>query len=427
MFADINPVFAAESDSVSGQYVAPKVEDTLMQTWPSAAWSGKANCWLVAWREGDMTGQNTDIWCARVGADGKTLDPEGIRVCTVKESQDRPCVVSDGNGFIVVWEDLRNGKDWDIYAARVTGEGKVLDEDGVLVAGGEHNQCRPAAVFHQDRYLVVFMGFTTTKGGRPDRRGTGYVVRSVRLSPECKPLDAEPTAVSDPKPRFHNWQPCAAASAEGVVVGVYQREFGRDSNRVFLGSGWVAMPDGKVGTPIAKVLSSYPKPYHSMACDSRTTHQPTAAVWTGKVYLMAMPKGEGRKWRPPDDVAVFRLDPQGKDLGNPEIVGSFGGHRILKNPRISITFDGERVLLLEDSVRAKDSRGEGLARMQVRGAFLSPEGKPLKEGIFIAGDNKMRKDCMQGFAAAGPRGEFLAVWSEARGIDDVRIAGRVVK
>ena len=103
--------------------VAPQAQGTRIQQWPRAAWSEGAKCWLVAWREGDVTEGKSEIWCARVSADGKALDPQGLRLAEARNLADRPSVASDGKDFLVVWEDLRNGKDWDLYASRVTGEG----------------------------------------------------------------------------------------------------------------------------------------------------------------------------------------------------------------------------------------------------------------------------------------------------------------
>jgi hypothetical protein len=104
--------------------VASKAEGTRYQTWASAAWSEGAKAWLVAWREGYLNEPETgsDIWCGRVSADPSTgsgqavkvLDPAGIRLTKGKGLKDRPRVASDGKGWLVVWEDLSNGKDWDV-------------------------------------------------------------------------------------------------------------------------------------------------------------------------------------------------------------------------------------------------------------------------------------------------------------------------
>jgi hypothetical protein len=193
--------------------VAPDIAGTRIQAYPRAAWSEKARCWLVAWREGDVTEEKAEIWCARVSADGQSLDPKGICLAPAKNLCDRPSVACDGKDFLVVWEDFRNGKDWDVSGARVSGDGKLLDPGGVVVVGGQHNQCRPVATFCKGQYAVVFQGFVAGKGpaGAP---GTGYVTQCMRLSADGKSLDQDAVPVSDPLVKQHVWQPFAAAGGD---------------------------------------------------------------------------------------------------------------------------------------------------------------------------------------------------------------------
>ena len=48
-----------------------------------------------------------------------------IPVSTAIDGQFLPWVVNDGeNGVIVMWEDYRTGKDWDVYAQRIDSAGK---------------------------------------------------------------------------------------------------------------------------------------------------------------------------------------------------------------------------------------------------------------------------------------------------------------
>ncbi|MCY3020954.1 MAG: hypothetical protein NTW87_18210 [Planctomycetota bacterium] len=127
--------------------------------------------YLVAWcdgtRQADQPG--ADIYCARIeAASGKTLDPGGI-----------------------LWQDLRGGKDYDIYAARVGEDGKVLDPDGFPVVKRPSNQARPAVGFGGGNYLVAWMDA---------RQYPVYGLYCARVSPEGKVLDAEGKAldVEDP-------------------------------------------------------------------------------------------------------------------------------------------------------------------------------------------------------------------------------------
>jgi hypothetical protein len=126
------------------------------QRWPAAA-AGK-DVHLVVWQEGEPRWgvENTDILAARVSADGKPLDARAIEVCKAKGYQTYPAVVFDGASFLVAWQDFRNGKDWDLYAARVSPDGKVLDPDGFAVAAVPGNQIYPALACDGRQVLAVW-------------------------------------------------------------------------------------------------------------------------------------------------------------------------------------------------------------------------------------------------------------------------------
>ncbi len=71
-------------------------------------------------------------------------------------SQWAPDVAFDGTNFLVVWTDWRAGDNADIYGARVTPTGTVLDPNGLAITAQAEDQERPAVVFGSDRYLIVW-------------------------------------------------------------------------------------------------------------------------------------------------------------------------------------------------------------------------------------------------------------------------------
>src|SRR5690606_6538615 len=109
------------------------------------------NAFLVVWQSGrtapgDLTQGlkfHGDIVGIRVGKNGKPLDAKPLVICQAADLQQEPRVAYGNGVFLVIWQDLRNGKDWDVYAARVSDDGKVLDPDGILISGGAHNQALP--------------------------------------------------------------------------------------------------------------------------------------------------------------------------------------------------------------------------------------------------------------------------------------------
>jgi hypothetical protein len=178
---DVGPFASTAATPVAPECRAPK----LLQLNPAAAFGKRV--YLVVWADGLKTPlrESADIYCARVEAGtGKVLDPKGIPVCKAAFDQGYPAVVADDRGgFLIVWQDFRNGHDYDLFAARVTEDGKVLDPDGFAVSTGIGvNEARPAVGFANGNFLVAWMDA---------RRYPVYGLWGARVSPEGKCLDAE--------------------------------------------------------------------------------------------------------------------------------------------------------------------------------------------------------------------------------------------
>ena len=129
-----------------------------IQATPAVA-SG-AGIYLVAWREGwHGKGGAARIFAARVSAGGKLLDPSAIEVAPARSGvQECPRVAFAGGTFLVVWQDLRNGKDYDVLAARVDAQGQVKDGEPIAIATGPRNQALPDVASDGECFLVVWQG-----------------------------------------------------------------------------------------------------------------------------------------------------------------------------------------------------------------------------------------------------------------------------
>ncbi len=111
--------------------------------------------YLMAWQ--DQSGYG-GIYCARVTSDGQALDPNGVVVSVGGYSSSPPDVSFDGENFLVVWCDGRSGPQ-NIFAARVSRAGVVLDPDGFAVAASDtFYDGVPAVCFPGPNYLVVWLG-----------------------------------------------------------------------------------------------------------------------------------------------------------------------------------------------------------------------------------------------------------------------------
>lgn len=80
---------------------------------------------IVVWQ--DSTSLGFDIYAQRLNGSGiPQWNTSGVPICTAPGSQINPKMESDGaGGAIIVWQDKRNGVDYDIYAQRINGAGIV--------------------------------------------------------------------------------------------------------------------------------------------------------------------------------------------------------------------------------------------------------------------------------------------------------------
>jgi hypothetical protein len=124
------------------------------QSSPSVAFDG--NNYLVVWS--DWRNRSWDIYATRVNQDGLILDPDCIPISTAPGDQLSPSVIFDGTNYFVVWEDKRNGSS-DIYGSRVSKNGEVLEPNGIIISNAEDSQLSPSVAFDSINYLVVWTDY----------------------------------------------------------------------------------------------------------------------------------------------------------------------------------------------------------------------------------------------------------------------------
>src|SRR4030081_3634862 len=74
---------------------------------------------------------------------------------TAPVSQADPAIAFDGTNYFVVWDDERGGPA-DIYGARVSPAGLVLDTDGFPVSVAPNAQGTPSVAFGAGEYFVAW-------------------------------------------------------------------------------------------------------------------------------------------------------------------------------------------------------------------------------------------------------------------------------
>jgi hypothetical protein len=157
---------------------------------------------LVVWQDLRSPVDNNDIFGARVGPGGAVLDPGGIRVSPDPNNQLAPAVASDGTSYLVVWEDLRFGpvSRTDIFAARVSAGGVVLDPAGVRVTHERAHESAPAVASGGTSFLVVWKDIRSDIG---DIFGTRMSPAGAVLDPAGIPISQAPDEQSLPAVAFN--------------------------------------------------------------------------------------------------------------------------------------------------------------------------------------------------------------------------------
>ena len=138
---------------------------------------------LVVWRDMRFGEDYTSLFASRVTTKGEVLDPDGIALMIATWGLDRPAIAADGDGYLLVWQDARDpeGSGSDIYGARLTGDGLMLDEEGFPICEATGDQFFADVVFDSESYLVVWQ----------DTSGDSSEIRGARVSSAGSILDPE--------------------------------------------------------------------------------------------------------------------------------------------------------------------------------------------------------------------------------------------
>ncbi len=108
---------------------------------------------LAVWESSSAGTNNVNLWCMRVGEDGKFLWQVPCSLSCAPGNQRNPSLAHLPNGGIAaVWEDHRNG-DSDIYYQEIMPDGSpVYTPDGVAVEKVEGAQLRPGFVLDENGF-----------------------------------------------------------------------------------------------------------------------------------------------------------------------------------------------------------------------------------------------------------------------------------
>lgn len=331
----------------------------------AVAWSGRE--FLVIWE--DLRSGSRHIYGARVSRDGTVMDPGGFPITTMPGGQGAPDVAWTGSHFLVVWEE-RSVVTFasDLFGARVTSDGTVLDPSGIPLSTAVGDQVKPRVSAGAGTTLVVWTDFRT---GRQRIRGTRVEGADV--------LDPSGFAVSHSL--FMQDSPAVAFGGGHFLVSFAALREGASFPWTVLAAR-VDTDGDTLDAPALRVLRGAP-----------AQRIPTAAFGGGK-YLVAW---EDERDDAGTHIRAARVRPDGSVIES-------NGIRLPSAPGSTlpeVAFDGRNFLV------AWMERGP--TTTAVRAARVSPSGKVLDpSGIFIATVRTV-PDTFVDVASGG--GLSLIVWS----------------
>ncbi|HEY5920588.1 MAG TPA: EGF domain-containing protein, partial [Kofleriaceae bacterium] len=153
---------------------------------------------LVAWEDARaFETTDVDIVGTRLSSTGAVLDPVGIVISNANRRQVAPVIASNGTDYLVAWEDGRADSLWavkDVYAARVTAAGSVIDPAGIAVCATPQFQDMIAIASDGADYLLawrdnstsspsVYTARVTSAAALPDGSGVEFAPASSYFYP----------------------------------------------------------------------------------------------------------------------------------------------------------------------------------------------------------------------------------------------------
>ncbi len=141
---------------------------------------------LFVWRSNSLSNANNYISGRIMNADG-TFTHASFVIAEAAGRQLRPTVCWNGSTFVVMWDDQRNQGSFfdartDIYAARVSQSGTLLDTGAFPVLAGPNGECSPALLGRDGATLVASTRFLPAPQLDSYRIGVGVVFNSPCLS-----------------------------------------------------------------------------------------------------------------------------------------------------------------------------------------------------------------------------------------------------
>lgn len=183
---------------------------------PAIGWNGST--FLVAWEDTRNDLFHPDVYAARVTPAGAVLDPAGIAISTAGLDQSNVKVASNGVDFLAVWQDSRNGTG-DVYAARVNAAGVVADPTGIAIStDGVAYESQPAASWNGSAYVVAWEINSDIQATRVNSAGAVLDAPPVLIQGGVD-IEREPSVASDGTNSLVVWHALDSMGTKDDIAG----------------------------------------------------------------------------------------------------------------------------------------------------------------------------------------------------------------
>jgi len=189
---DINGARVTQSGEVLDPAGIPISTRPGVQTSPAVAYDG-AN-FLVAWQD-YRNGTTSDIYGARIDTSGIVLDSSGFPISLGPSSQLNPALCYGDSSYLAVWEDVRLGAARDVFCARITPGAQVLDTSGIPVTTAPDHQVLPRVAFGAHEFLIDWVDW---RNGASDIYGARVSPAGAVLDSAGIPITRAPDYQGDP-------------------------------------------------------------------------------------------------------------------------------------------------------------------------------------------------------------------------------------
>ncbi|HKS36830.1 MAG TPA: Ig-like domain-containing protein [Verrucomicrobiae bacterium] len=386
---------------------------------PSVAANG--NGYFVVWAD-KRTYSSTeyDIFGARVSATGEVLDPTGIPICTDPGRQTSPRVAFDGERYLVVWEDDRESTSayllYQIFGARVTTSGQVLDPNGFKITTNRVTRLGPAVASDGHGFFVAWGDWHRADGAIEDVYGSPVSSDGVVANPDGIPLVTGAGWQGQPRLAFANgeylmtyrdswhagpdiWGIRVSTSGQPLSPAFRISNSGQESGgRYGLASNgrdcFVVWGDHR-GSPSG---FGYPKIYGTLVRSNGVVVSPngtpiaTGALYQDRPRVASDGNGFLVVWQESNDAHEEFTDVYAAKLTGDGTVGTPARIAVNRAPGVQrhpdVAFSGANYLVAWEDGRSSPNQSYPLGALDIDGTLLSGAGAVSNaDGILISGDN----------------------------------------